>query len=104
MSVGSVCVCPNSSYRFLSQQASLPASDRATYSASVVDNAIVVCFLDLQVIAPPLDKKMYPDVDLQSSVSAYEASLYPWKRLARGDGFGTLGVLWYVIPYSLVPM
>lgn len=70
MSVGSDCSSPNSLYRLLNQQASRPASESATYSASVEDNAIVVCFFYLHIIAPPADMKTYPDIDFRSSVLA----------------------------------
>ena len=66
--VGSICFCPNSSYRLLNQQASRPASDRVIYSASVEESAIVVCFFYRHIIAPPADRKTYPDVDLRLSV------------------------------------
>ena len=67
MVIGNCCGNPSSSYRFLSQHASHAASDKATYSASVDESAMVVCFLDFQVIAPPDAKKTYPDVDFRSS-------------------------------------
>ncbi len=70
ITVASLCGNPSSSHRFLNQQASLPALDKATYSASVVDRAITVCFFERQVIAPPAARKTCPDVDLKSSVSA----------------------------------
>ena len=57
---------PSSSLKFLSQHASHPASDSATYSASVNDKATTVCFFDHQVIVPPAAKKTYSDVDLRS--------------------------------------
>src|ERR1700692_3716018 len=53
MTVGPICGNPSSSYKFLSQKASRPASESATYSDSVEDIAIIVCFLDFHVIAPP---------------------------------------------------
>ena len=51
--VGNFCGKPNSEYNDLNQHNSRPASDNATYSASVDDKARVVCFFDLHVIAPP---------------------------------------------------
>jgi hypothetical protein len=56
----------SSPYRFLSQQASRPASDKATYSDSVIDNAIIDCFFDFQVIAPLEARNTYSEVDLPS--------------------------------------
>ena len=55
--IGNSCGIPSSLYKFLSQQASRAASDNATYLASVNESAMVVCFLDFQVIAPPDTKK-----------------------------------------------
>jgi hypothetical protein len=46
MRLGASCFIPSSSHKFLTQQASFPASDSATYLASVDDNAIVACFLE----------------------------------------------------------
>src|SRR6266567_246306 len=43
---------PNSVYRFLNQHASCEALDKATYSACTDDNAVEICFLELQVIVP----------------------------------------------------
>src|SRR6266850_1506467 len=95
--VGVLSGKPNSLCRFLNQQASHAASDRAMYSASVDDSAIISCFLDHHVIAPPAAKKTYPDVDLQSSVLAYATSANLIKEFT-----GMFGIL-YVIPYDLVP-
>src|SRR6266851_4811762 len=50
--------------------ASRAASDNATYSASVDESAIVDCFFDLHVMAPPPARKTYPDVDFKSSAFA----------------------------------
>src|SRR5277367_1836996 len=91
---------PNSLERFLSQTASRPASESATYSASVVDSAIMDCFLDFQVITPPAAKKTYPIVDFISQLFAYAVSAKPWKRVS----FSHLSLgLRYVIPRVLVP-
>ena len=51
ITVADCCGNPSSPYKFLSHVASRPASDNATYSASVEDSAITDCFLDFQVIA-----------------------------------------------------
>jgi hypothetical protein len=61
---------PSSSYRLVSQHASVPAIEKVIYSASVVDKADKVCFLDLQLIAPSADKNTVPVDDLFSSVFA----------------------------------
>src|SRR6267142_1656719 len=97
ITVGVLSGKPNSLCRFLNQQASHASSDKATYSASVDNSAIISCFLDHHVIAPPATKKTYPDVDLRSSVLAYAASANPIKEFT-----GMFGIL-YVIPYDLIP-
>ncbi len=71
--VGNVCANPSSSNKFLNQCASHIASDKAIYSASMVDNAVTDCFLEYQVIAPLDILKMYPVVDFRSLASANEA-------------------------------
>ena len=48
-----------------SQSASFAACVAAMYSASVMDNAMIGCFLELQDTAPPSIVKMYPDVEWQ---------------------------------------
>ena len=58
---------PSSSNKFCNEHTSCPASDRAMYSACIVERAILDCFLDFQVIAPPAAEKTYPDIDLWSS-------------------------------------
>ena len=45
-------------YKFLSHVALHPASERATYSASIEESMIIVCFFDFYMIAPPDPKKM----------------------------------------------
>ena len=42
------------------------ASDKAIYSASIVDNATVVCFRDVKDSGPPFNMKIYPVVDFRS--------------------------------------
>jgi hypothetical protein len=51
--------------------------DKAIYSASVDDKAIVACFRDPHVIAALPARKTYPEVDLYPSALAYAASEYP---------------------------
>jgi len=51
ISVGRTCLYPSSPTSDRSQQASHVTSDKATYSASVDDKAIVDCFFDHQVMA-----------------------------------------------------
>jgi len=41
--------------------ASFAASERAMYSASIVDSATVDCLTDCQEIGPLARKKMYPE-------------------------------------------
>ena len=57
--VSMLCGNPSFSHKFLSQQASHPALESATYSASVDDKATTLCFFDRQVIAPPAARKTY---------------------------------------------
>ena len=39
------------------------------YSASVLESATVICFLELQLIVAPLNMKPKPEVDFQSDQS-----------------------------------
>src|SRR3954469_11502814 len=55
----------------LSHTASCTAAAAAMYSASIVDNAIISCFLLLQEIAPPFRIKTKADVDLHSYQHLY---------------------------------
>lgn len=51
---------------FRSQIPSLHESDIALYSASVLDNETVACFLDFHEIEPTPMRKVYAEVDLRS--------------------------------------
>ena len=73
--VGKVCAKPNSENKFLNHLASRAALDRAIYSASVVDIAVMDCFLENQVIVPPAIMKTYPVIDFKSSVLPKLASV-----------------------------
>src|SRR6056300_253012 len=65
-------------FNFKSDLASLAASLRAIYSASLVLSATIDCWCDLQLIAPPLYMKIHPVVDLLLFKSdAKSASAYP---------------------------
>ena len=65
-----------SNYRI--QKASCASLANAMHSALAVESATHVCFLTLQLITAPLVWNIYPDVDLQSSVSpALSKSGYP---------------------------
>ena len=75
------CSRASSVYKLLSQHASHPASERLTYSASVDDSAMDICFLELQVMAPFLVRNTYLEIDLRSSVFPYKVSVYPKKKL-----------------------
>jgi len=63
--VGNVCIKPNSENKFLSHLASHAASDKAIYSTSVVDMAVMDCFLENQVIALPAMMKTYLVINFQ---------------------------------------
>ncbi len=57
---------------------SLVARQDATYSASQEEVARIVCFLDLQLTAPPAMVKTYPLIDLRDSRQpAQSESEYP---------------------------
>jgi len=87
---------PSSSYKLRNQQASHADSESATYSASVKDNAVAICFFELQVIAPSATRKTYPVVDLLLSALPYAASAYPYR-------FFCWGCALYAIPWDRVP-
>jgi|SRR5713226_2914648 len=53
ISVASFSGNPNCSCSCFSQQASCAALDSAIYLASIDESAVIVCFFDLQVMAPP---------------------------------------------------
>ena len=50
--IGSTCINPSSKNKLLNQQPSRTALDKAIYLASMDDKAVIVCFLENQVIAP----------------------------------------------------
>ena len=52
--------------KFLNHSASLPAADKATNSASIVECVIHVCFFEAQLIASPPMVKIHPEMDLLS--------------------------------------
>jgi len=58
ITVADHCGNLSSPYKFLSHIALHPASDSTTYSASVEDSAMTLCFFDFQVIAPPAARKL----------------------------------------------
>ena len=76
--IGSFMSTPRSSSTHLSHTASHAATAAPMYSASVLDSAIVYCFLLLQEIAPLAREKTYLDVDCLSTLyPAQSASVYP---------------------------
>jgi len=97
MTVGSFWVNSSSLYKFLSQEDSFPAFQRAIYLASVEDSAVTLCLLDRQVIAPSAAMNTYPVVDLLSFLFLYAALVYPKKDMCNP------GMFLYVIPYVFVP-
>ena len=61
-----------------SQPTSSLAKDKAINSTSMVDLAIIYCFLDFQLIAPPPIVNTQPVVDKKSPDKVFQlASLYP---------------------------
>lgn len=79
-----------------SHVASLAASVRAMYSASMDDKAMVGCHFEHQLTGPPLSIKMKPKVDFRLFLSQAQAeSEYPSTKSSSW--------LPYVIPYFLKP-
>jgi hypothetical protein len=64
--VSKVCAKPSSDNKFLNHRASCVALDKAIYLASVVDIAVIDCFLRNQVIMLPAIIKTYPVIDFKS--------------------------------------
>ncbi|KAA0058308.1 hypothetical protein E6C27_scaffold274G006420 [Cucumis melo var. makuwa] len=63
---------------FLSHTASFAAFQATTYSASIVESAIQVCFTLLHTTAPPFKVNTDPDVDFLASLSVWKSeSVYP---------------------------
>ena len=62
---------PSSLYKFCSQQALHADSKSATYSASIEDSAIAICFFELHVIALSATRNTYPVVDFLLSALPY---------------------------------
>ena len=59
--------------------ASLAESERLIYSASLVLSAVILCWCERQLIAPPLYINIQPVVDfLVSKSAAKSASAYPY--------------------------
>ena len=86
----------SSLYKLYNQQASHVDSESTMYSASVEDNAVAICFFELQVIALSATRKTYPVVNLLLSVLPYAASAYPYR-------FFCWGCTLYAIPWDHVP-
>ena len=64
---------PSSVTNLRIQTASFAASEAATYSASVVESAVVVCLELFQQTAPPLHKKTNAEIDFLSSTSDWKS-------------------------------
>ena len=63
---------------FLNQKPFFTASEVATYSASVVESAMMSCLKLFQLIVPPLQMNIYPDIDfLSSGLDMKSESVYP---------------------------
>ena len=76
--VGPVCSSLTSLSKFLNQTVSCAALHKAMYSASVDDNAITDCFLELQETVQLPTRNTYPEVDLRESTQpAQSESEYP---------------------------
>ena len=59
---------PSSENRLLNQQALCTTLDKAMYSTSIDNKAVIDCFLENQVIDQLAIMKTYPEVDFWSSV------------------------------------
>ena len=68
--VGSRVVSKNCEITDRSQSASFEAWVTATYSDSVVDSEIISCRLAAQEMAPPCNRKAYPDIVCLSSATS----------------------------------
>jgi hypothetical protein len=78
MTIGASSDCPKFESSFYNQTTSHVVIAALLYSASVLNNAIVGCFLLLQLRAPLPKENMKPLVDLLSKTfSAQSASVYP---------------------------
>src|SRR5713226_3580597 len=98
MVVGSVVSYLSSLSNRLSHTASFAACPPAMYSASVLDRATALCFLELQLVIPPPSIKTYPEVDFLSFLSlAQSASAYPFRTRP------SFMPLWKVSARFLVP-
>src|SRR5437868_5570396 len=83
-SVGEI-ISMRSPIRRRSQTASLPASDAAMYSASVVERATIVCFLAFQATTHSESRKTNPPVDFRSPRSpAQSESENPLRDMSSG--------------------
>ena len=61
--VGSEIGIVISEIRDRNQSSSRAASEAAMYSASVDERAMRGCFRELQLIAPPQNKKVFPEIE-----------------------------------------
>jgi len=78
MTIGASTDCPKSESSFCNQITSHASNCCTFYSASVLDNAIVGCFLLLQLTTPLPKENMKPLVDLLfATLPAQSASVYP---------------------------
>jgi len=72
----------NSYIMFLNHRAFLMHSEALMNSASAVEVATIVCFLEYHEMGELPIKNIWPDVDFRSSLSqAKSASVYPWNGL-----------------------
>ena len=63
---------------FLNQKSFFAASEAATYSASMIESAMMDCLKLFQLTVPSLQTNTYPDIDFLSSESDIKSELvYP---------------------------
>ena len=67
--MASVVIAPSSAVNFLNQKFFFVASKMMTYSASMVESAMMLYLKHFQLTALPLQTNTYPDIDFLSSGS-----------------------------------
>ena len=69
----------NFTTNFLNHNVSLAASEVVMYSTFMIESTMVDCLKFFQLIDPSLYRKIYPDINLLSSISDIKSELiYPF--------------------------
>ena len=68
-------ITPSFAMNFLNQKTSLVALEVMMYSTFMIESAMIGCLKFFQLTAPPLHKKIHPDVDflLSTSIMKFES-------------------------------